>query len=252
MKAFYEEYRDEQWNISVHRKTYHCFPSHFHLNMELLIVRRGEYTVTDNDVSVKISDGEIMVFDSYNVHSYDEQLRGEDSCVVIFPYRLLSEFNARRGNDRIVQPKIKDSALVERLLNIVDTYLVGEQSEYVKETAVELMLSLLFEKLQFCKETERDEVALVRKILAYIQKHYREDATLKTLSKELGYTREHISKVFHRYVKKGLSQYVNGLRLEYIERLRAQGDTRSIVELLYEAGFKSQQTYYRFKKSVTK
>ena len=55
MKAFYEEYRDEQWNISVHRKTYHCFPSHFHLNMELLIVRRGEYTVTDNDVSVKIS-----------------------------------------------------------------------------------------------------------------------------------------------------------------------------------------------------
>ena len=58
--------------------------------------------------------------------------------------------------------------------------------------------------------------------------------------------------IFHTYLGKGLSEYVNELRLSYIDSLIEDGDARSITELIYDAGFGSQQTYYRERKKAEK
>ncbi|MBQ8308818.1 MAG: helix-turn-helix transcriptional regulator [Clostridia bacterium] len=87
----------------------------------------------------------------------------------------------------------------------------------------------------------------IRSILAYIQQNYRAEISRKSIARALGYTEAHISRVFHRYLGVGLAEYINGLRLAYVKKLRANGDTRTTIELIYEAGFNSQQTYYRVK-----
>lgn len=232
------------------------------MSMEIFIVRKGEYEITCNNLNRKVADGAVAVFDSYDVHSYNARRSGEEETrVVIIPYRHLGAFNVRRGNLCIAEPVINDKALCERLWLLAEEYLSGEHSgehkneflirgrgEMIAEGAAALMMGLICEKLQFTVKKERDEAMLVRTVLSYIQENFRNEATLGSIARALGYTEAHISRVFHRYVKCGLPEYVNGLRMEYIQRLREQGDTRKMVELVYEAGFKSQQTYYRVKK----
>ncbi len=237
--------------VVVNRSVNHNYPLHFHRNLEILLLKRGEYEVIINGENYLVSSGQIAVVDSYDVHGYSSPLAldGEkDSCVVLIPYEYLGTFNARRKNLRIAARVISDEKLCDELLKIVDGYLKTCYPESVKRAATELFLALLFDKMQFTEEKGKDEVILVRNMLAYIHENFQGDVSRGALAKALGYTETHLSKVFHRYLKKGISEYVNGLRLDYIERARENGDERTAIELIYEAGFNSQQTYYRFKK----
>lgn len=251
MKSFYEKSREDSRKIVVNRNDNHRFPLHFHRNLEILLLRKGEYEVFINGERYSVSSGQIAVIDSYDVHGYSSPmaLDGEqDSCVVLIPYEYLGTFNARRKNLRVAASVFTDENLCDELLKIIDEYLVPRYTENVRRASVELFLALLFEKLQFTEEKGKDEVMLVRNMLAYIHENFQGDVSRGALAKALGYTEAHLSRVFHRYLKKRISEYVNELRLDYIERARENGDERTAIELIYEAGFNSQQTYYRFKK----
>ncbi|MBQ7879098.1 MAG: helix-turn-helix transcriptional regulator [Clostridia bacterium] len=253
MKGFYEKYREDVSVVLVNRnnKNY-AFRAHFHSNMELFIVGKGRYKVTCNDLPLNVTDGSIVLFDSYDVHGYEvggsNGTDGElDVCVLLIPYRLLSRFNARRGHKGIVQPLVKDQTLCDQILAIVDEYVSGKDRESA-ELATELILSLLYGRLTFSEREKKGETELMRKILTFVQENYRGDASLSDVSRALGYTEEHVSRVFHRFSGEGLPQYVNRLRMEYVSRARANGDKRKMTELVFEAGFKSLQTYYRHAK----
>ena len=120
-----------------------------------------------------------------------------------------------------------------------------------QDAGAQLLLARLLEHLTFSPARGGGERLLLREILSYLQEHFKEPLTRTNVARALGYTESHISRVFHSYVGKGLSQYVNELRLQYIERRRRHGDTRPLTELIFEAGFGSQQTYYRAKSAIT-
>lgn len=245
MEAFYEKTREEKDELAVQRNSQHIFPAHFHMNLEVLLLRKGGYTVRIGDRRQEVGAGSVVVIDSYEIHGYEDCALKErrDSCVVIFPYRYLRRFNEWRKNFTIAEPIIRDAALCDELLKIADTYLTG--GEEIKEAAADLFLARLYERLRFSENKARGESALVRQILSFIQENFQDDVSRKTIARELGYTEAHISRVFHRCIGKSISEYVNGLRLAYVERLRASGVKRTTLDLLYEAGFKSQQTFYR-------
>ncbi|MBQ7370090.1 MAG: helix-turn-helix transcriptional regulator [Clostridia bacterium] len=248
MKSFYEKYREDDGELLAFRRSPYAYPAHFHKNFEIYILRRGRIELSINEKQYEMSDGQIAVIDSYDVHAYSVGDKGNDDCVLLIPYEYLQSFNAERRNLKIQNPIVKDETLAKEILKIVDEYVTDGREERVRIAGIGLILSVLYGKLSFTEDKVRDEVDLLRQILAYLQEHYREDVSRFKIAKELGYTETHVSRIFHRYLKMGISEYVNDLRLAYVEKLRKAGDTRTTIELLYEAGFKSQQTYYRQKK----
>ena len=245
MEAFYEKLREEKDELNVQRNPNPIFPAHFHLNLEVLLLRKGGYTVRIGDRRQEVRAGSIVVIDCYEIHGYEDCAVQEeqDACLVIFPYRYLQKFNEWRKNFKIAEPVICDEKLCDELMHIANVYLTG--SEQIKGAAADLFLARLYEKLRFLENKARDESSLVRQILSFIQENFQNDVSRKAIARELGYTEAHISRVFHRCMGKSISEYVNGLRLAYVERLRASGVKRTTLDLLYEAGFKSQQTFYR-------
>ena len=245
MEAFYEKLREEKDELNVQRNPNPIFPAHFHLNLEVLLLRKGGYTVRIGDRRQEVRAGSIVVIDCYEIHGYEDCAVQEeqDACLVIFPYRYLQKFNEWRKNFKIAEPVICDEKLCDELMHIANVYLTG--SEQIKGAAADLFLARLYEKLRFLENKARDESSLVKQILSFIQENFQNDVSRKAIARELGYTEAHISRVFHRCMGKSISQYVNGLRLAYVERLRASGVKRTTLDLLYEAGFKSQQTFYR-------
>ena len=244
MREFYEMHREEG-ELHFSRNRIHLFAAHFHLNPEILIVVRGGYEITLSGKSYRVGEGCIAVMDSYEIHSYDERVETvtADDAVLIFPYRYLHRFYKRHEGMRIANPVIEDKELCRALMTIADEYL--KSSESVREAAAELFFAKLEEKLEFCEDKRGGEAALIRRILAYVQERYTEDISRGSIARALGYTEAHISRVFHSYIGKGISEYVNGVRLAHVDRQLALGDSRSITELIWEAGFGSQQTYYR-------
>lgn len=248
MKSFYEKYREDNGELIVFKRDNRAYPAHFHKNLEIFILLRGRFELLINEKRYEMTDGQIAVIDSYDVHAYGFGSEDSESLVLLIPYEYLQAFNAERRNLKIANPIFKDGALASEILKIADEYLADGREERIRIAGVGLVLALLYGKLSFTEDKNPNEVGLIRQILAYLQEHFKEDVSRFKLAKELGYTETHVSRVFHRYLKTGISEYVNGLRLAYVEKQRRFGDRRTTVELLYEAGFKSQQTYYRAKK----
>lgn len=252
MKEFYEKDREENQNIYIARNNNHLFAAHFHLNLEVFISIKGEYDISIDGKRYSVKKGGIAVIDSYKIHSYNstaDSSENIDNIVVIFPYKYLRRFNERRSGKQICEPVFYDECLSAKLIEIAEKYLYG--TEYQREAAADLFLCMLYENMSFSESKTYDDGSLARKILLYIQSNFREEITRKNIANALGYTESYISQIFHSFIGKGITRYINELRLNYIETLRNSGDTRKTTEIIYEAGFKSQQTYYRVKKSLS-
>jgi len=249
MKDFYEKHRDDSDTMVINRSGHHVFPAHFHRTPEILLVKKGGYRLTLEGVEYEVREGDVAVIDSFVLHSYDSILNENtvcDDCVIIFPYKYLSGLKSFDGRHRITNPIIHNESLVTDLLDLTDK-LLGRGGSIADKTAA-LFIAMLNEQLEYSDAGSRGESNLMRRVLSYIQENFRGDVSRKRISSVLGYSPEHISRVFHTYLGKGLSEYVNELRLAYIDSLIGDGDTRSITELIYDAGFGSQQTYYRERK----
>ena len=229
MKEFYESIREDSY-IYVNREcASHLYPAHFHINPEILVVNKGGYELTVSGKRLTVGEGDIAVIDSYEAHSYDRRLniKDVDDIVLILPYSLVDKIMQDRQGRRIADPIISDTS---------------------RQIAATLIVSRIFERANFADKERGGEAALLRSILSYVQENFRSDISRSSIAKELGYTEAHISRVFHSYIGKGISEYVNGLRLAYIDGLIREGDKRSQTELIFAAGFGSQQTYYRARK----
>lgn len=233
--------------VEVERYQSCSFPAHYHAGIEIFLLEKGHYTLTINGVNYEATNGCVAVSDSFDVHAYKKHEEKQTSCVLIVPYSYLQRFNFWRKNLRFQTHVLHDSKLCKELLKIVDAYLVCPTSQFSQETATELLLARILEKFPLIEEKRKKEDVLIREILAYLQEHFTEKISREKVAKALGYTPEHVSRVFHKYFEISLASYVNGLRMAYIQRRRKIGDTRPTVDLIYEAGFSSQQTYYRFK-----
>ena len=251
MKSYYEKKREDKHKIGVQHAKTKGFPLHFHNNMEVFLVQSGSVRLTLGENKYLLQRGDIAIADSYEIHGYEYDSSEQTNLIVILPFRYLQTFNTQRKNLKIVQPVIHDETLLCELTELAERYL-SHEDERVAAAATDLFLTLLTKRLTFTTNKTKEDQTLVRQILIYLQENFRFDASRRAVARELGYTEAHISRVFHRFVGKSISEYVNAFRLDYIEQLRKNGDNRTSIELIYESGFKSQQTYYRVRKKYDK
>lgn len=247
MRSFYEKWREDQNELSVSTKGDNLFPPHFHEDVEIFVSIRGGYKITVNDKPYTVSEGELLFIDSYDVHSYDEKLLNEEfNYVFIIPSKYLGKFRALKGAKSIACPLVKDAELCEVLVKIYNDYLQNT-NDAVRCAAIDLALTLVLEHLTLGDKKEKDESSLIKRLLIYAQENFRNDASIADFAVKTGYSKEHLSRVFHRFFKTGFPEYVNTLRFNYVQNELATGGTKKITSLLFEAGFKSIQSYYRFK-----
>lgn len=243
---FFEEDRVEG-KIAIRESENYVYPAHFHLDLELFIVSNGTVDVGLNEREYRLTAGQMIIFDSFDVHEYRWQSEDAKGSLLIIPFGYLKNFQLSKTDFKLTEPLICDKSLCEEVVHIIQRYMKEEARTEVRDAAIGLILSLVCEKLVFSKRKGNDDKMLALKVLTYLQEHFRDEATLTDVSKALGYTQAHVSRAFHRYVRASIPKYVNDLRCHYIENLRKAGDKRKITELIFEAGFKSQQTYYRHK-----
>ena len=249
MKGFYEIDRERDKLFITYAGS--SFSPHYHNNVEVYLIEEGSYLMSVNEHIFTANGGSVVIADSYDVHGYKRlDLSCEKGCkIIIIPYEFLNKFNLIKQNKVIKNPHLKDEKLLKKLLNFVDEHLITASSSQVTLSAIDYFLTLILESVELEESKKTGSVNLIKMILNYIHQNFKSDITRSSISKEFGYSEEHISRVFSKFLKTSTSKYINRLRVDYVERNKSVG-LKTLTELIFEAGFNSQRTYYRTKKEL--
>ncbi len=249
MKPFYEKYREElnsPQSVNARKKGY---PSHFHSSVEVFILLDGEYQIKINGILYDMKGGDVALISSYDVHEYVGSItENTKDLVILIPFSFAESFISRHKGERISRPILNGVELSKTLLSLANNYVNCKNfSEDIKRKATELFLTLIEEKCNFVKDEGKGEILLVKNMLFYIHNNYTSKIRVSDIAKDVGYSNEHVSRVFNKYIGQKIPEYVNNLRLDFIKKEIKKDRNKKITSLIFEAGFNSVQSYYRNK-----
>lgn len=95
-----------------------------------------------------------------------------------------------------------------------------------------------------------EENTKISQILKYVNRHYRDNISLNTLSNEFSYSASYISKYFKRQIGTSLVNYVNNLKIIESQKL-LQNSALNITEIALAVGFENPSHFSRVFKKMT-
>ena len=220
--------------------------AHFHSAVEFIFMEKGYAEVNVGGERRLLSAGEACFADSFCVHSYVDN---PDHLVYVF----LGDRNYfdpffRERSDRVF-PRFfpfSDFGFLQTLYGLCGLPRGdGAASRTVFGGAAQILLASLAEKIPLVKRENDKQSAFVCEILKYAQSHVEEELSLSVLSDRFGYSREHLSRILHKYLTETWNAYVNGLRVQKAEALLKADEEKNVLKIAYECGFDSQNTFYR-------
>lgn len=223
---------------------------HMHKELELILVLRGSGRVSTENAEYSVTKGDILLFDSGQIH----ELNGGEEGLLILAIQVSRSFCKRYC------PQLRNTRFLENLLN---PFFSAEELEELRKAMLHgfsdyldkstpsafgcmAQLNIVFEKLLRCvpyqildqsqqvnrmKNQER-----VRRILLYIQEHFREPIRLADIAQLENLSESHVSRFFREQLNITLQDYLTRLRVEAAMQMLKNTDL-SPTSIAYECGF---------------
>ncbi len=226
------------YNYNSHLYTAQSYAPHFHKNLELQYVMRGEVSMSVNGSSVTARTGEAALVLSNQIHSFSVPADAQ-MWVAVFSGEYVPKFMST------VKGKQGDGFVF---------VLSGDIRRLIQEELIERESSLLMKKACFyavCDgylqsvtlEARHDKNDfLIGRLLDFVAQHYAEPLSLKELTALLGYEYHYCSRVLNKNYGIRFQQLVNRYRVEAALELLSATDL-SITEIAARSGFQSIRNF---------
>ena len=252
--SYYDEYELVEYghlsdcNMFLVEMYYRQF--HMHKELELVLVLRGTGQVANEKVMYSVKQGDILLFDSGQIH----ELNGGEEGLLLLAMQVSRNFCKRYC------PQLRNTRFVGNLLNpyfpedepeILRSAMVQAFSAYLDKSMTAAFgcmahLNLIFERLlryvpyQILDQTQQvnsmKNQERVRRILLYIQEHYREQIRLADIAKIENLSESHVSRFFREQLNITLQDYLTRLRVEAAMQMLKNTEL-SPTSIAYECGF---------------
>ena len=246
MQAYFEIYREFDRRISyITNKNDNC-EAHFHSNIEIIYVRSGCVDATVRGVGARLLEGDFAIAASYEPHGF-ETVGASEVNVMLFPSDAVPDFISRMGEGFLRSPFLVGSKRRPELVSAMMGLLpyVDREVTLAAKGYMYTVLGILTEEIGLCRrDGGNSSEFLIRKLLMYIEEHFREPLTLSALAHEFGYHKDYLSKVFNSRIGCGFSRYVNVLRARHARHLIATTH-KSLDEILVLSGFQCMKSFRR-------
>lgn len=222
-----------------------CVP-HFHSALELVYVRTGTMEATLNGKFHCVQGGELLLVPSYAVHRYLTPTKS-DTLVMIIPLSYIPVFQKILAGKNFSLCHITDKSLNKEVARCMRRCCELQQKmsdSMATRGYIHVILALLTESIPLEDISAKDDDALVRNILSYLNNNYKNSLSLKSIADEFGYSASRFSHIFNKHVGCSISEYVNALRCRQVAGMLLDGE-ESITQAAMSAGFNSMRTFYR-------
>ena len=238
----------------VDEKNFHLFEHrevaadpHFHSSPEFIFLEEGELLTTINGEERLLKAGDACFSSSFSVHSYKRLSEKNIAYVLIVPKKTSDLlFNVFKQKNPPPFFQFSDYKILEFLFSLYNQpYRKSDHRQNIFESSVQILYNAIADKAPFIERQKDSHDFLVSEILNYAADNFNKPLTLDVLSKEFGYARETLSRILHRFLGESWNSYVNRLRVYGAQRLIHENPNTSILEIAYECGFNSPNTFYR-------
>ena len=236
--------------------------AHWHQEMEIIAVKKGELLVTVDKETSRIRQGEAAVvfpgqlhgiFQSGNGRAEYENIifrlellmgRGEDLCGI----RFLLLMERDRGHGAVHMRKgVQGYEDFMEGVRLLDELCLGKRYGYelgVKGALFYMMSALLETWKPGERKGGRDTRERMRGLLDFIEEHYGEKITVQEAAERCYYSQSHFMKYFRQYMGVSFVEYLNSYRLFQAAGLLRTTD-QPVTRIAQSCGFDNLSYFNR-------
>ncbi len=241
LTATYEAWRAGVTEIETIHGTSDVEP-HWHQSVEILVALNDEVYALVNGEERVLHPGEICIADCFDIHSFNSY--GKDVFVTILPYEVLTDYLKLKGKRRLAASFLTDPTQCRELFAALIKLDEAQNSPLLLQGYANVVMGLAVNAVGL-KTTADADVGLMQKILNYLEEHYHAEVTLGTLAAKFGYSKYYFSRMFNRFFKFSLNEYMARLRIRRFIAAMQENKQADMIGTALDCGFGSFQTFYR-------
>ena len=218
---------------------------HWHTNLELMRILKGNSTVQLNDRKYEVTKGDVLFINSEVVHSALPQ-NCEYECIVFDPHFVAtnSEFEEVIGNivnhDMFVKEFSADEEIKRIINSLFDAMKEGKNKFIIAGILYTLFGEIIsrnyFDEKLYTENENAKNIYKLKKVLNYIRKTYSQQITLKDMAQVAGVSPKYFCSFFKNMTAKTPVEYLNSYRIEKAAAKLLASDS-SVTDIAYSCGF---------------
>lgn len=222
MNSYYESVRESIGYVEFQNSPTRCEP-HWHQAVEILCALDDEVYTLVNSKEKILQPGEICVADCYDVHSFYSSER--PVMIIIIPSEFLNDYIKMKGKKHLATPYITDPETYRKIYSFMREFQSQELPLILQRGYVNVILGLILESCDLEEFADAD-VSLMKNILNFLEENYHEDVDLDYLAQKFGYSKYYFSRMFNKFFKFSLNEYLSRLRIPLLYCQNAGGQKR--------------------------
>lgn len=239
-------------------------PPHLHKELELVLVLHGNGTVSSGKRTFAASPGDILIFDSGEVHELNGGQHGLRLLAIQISKSFCKRYCGHLRNIRF-QTNFIDKSHTQETVHILQTAMLNAFEAYLDRSIsgsfrCMAFINQIFEYLlqlaphQFLDQSKLTGQARqderIHRILMYLEEHFREPLRLNDIADAEGITETYLSHFFRQHLHITFQDYLSRLRVEAAMHMLKATDL-SLTGIAYECGFSDPKYLNRgFKKTL--
>lgn len=255
----------EKWEV-----VYGTDELHFHNYLEIGYCYYGDGKIVFGDREERYGAGTITIIqrnvphrtvaDSVKIQKWEYLFVDTDAIIRDF-FKDRPDYSAnvkkRLETIAMVLPKEKNSEIKADVVGVLQE--MRNKGEFYRYIAKTSMFKLLLECIRLEAGEDQNEGRIVpnadsleylKKVLSYIEIHYKEDIKMKDLISFCGLSETHLRRIFQEYVNESPMNYLNLYRIDKSCELLSKTN-ESVEEIAKRVGFSTSSTYMRNFKKIT-
>jgi len=218
------------------------FEPHMHRHPELIHVRQGGLVLLLQGQEIRLSEGDFAWVPSNWVHAY--QRSGESVVdVCVYSEDFVGHFSRETQG---LQPDRFRFVCRDSVVAFAERELFTEDRTpgiYEVKAALYAILGDFAAQTVFTRTSEK-KTLIIDRLTHYVAENHRENITLKSAAKALGYEEHYLSRCFHQVIPMHFSRYVNLYRVDTAMELLQNSDL-TMAEIAEASGFQSIRSFNR-------
>ena len=229
-------------------------PTHWHTEMELIVIKKGEGMVSVNLTPYKVTAGDIIVVlpgQLHSIHAYKDA-RMEYENILFIPDMLKSRTTDSCNLDCLnpllngyvdfperIHPKLKYYHGIQSCIQQMDDLSRDKPAGYqlgIKGCLMILLFHLYTNNTKVNQVKTKKSLEKLKLVLEYIHNNYQNPITIEEIAEICYYSPSHFMKFFKETMGCGFIQYLNDYRLTLAANLLKTTDD-SILDISQQTGF---------------
>ena len=225
------------------------FKEHFHKSYELIYCVGERAQIEVESETIELSCGDFLLLFPYKKHAFHIQSEKNAIWVGVFSGDYVKEFDREFADREPKNAKFRVDERTEEYLK--NTFLLSAPlDKYAIKGLLYLVLGEFAKQAKFRPRSVGEKRELIMQIIEYVEKNFREEITLQTLAKELGYNFQYLSRVFRQSMRMNFRALVNQYRFDHA-RLLLEKENITVMQAALDSGFQSVRNFNRLYKEKT-